>query len=255
MTVAGFSSTAKELAKNPLGIIALFIVLIYGFAAIALVATSAFSVLQPEERLPLIWFLVLFPVLVLLIFGWLVSSHHEKLYAPSDYKSDDAFLEGKRPNRVRHTTEVWAQQEQVKAVVLESLTLSNEASDASSAKDLMEVISAKIDEVTKITVDAREFTGNTSARFDYPVAAFESFGDLTDEIYFSLGERVRPFEYGYSWVLVHATNGKEIANARMITGTKAGVRLDDLRSLNQVGVNAGDTLVVMRPSAQSGLHH
>jgi len=55
-----FGDTAKGLAKNPLGIIALFIVLVYGFAALV----TAFSAsLSESERLPLIWFLVLFPVL------------------------------------------------------------------------------------------------------------------------------------------------------------------------------------------------
>ena len=78
--VKGFGDTAKGLAKNPLGIIALFIVLVYGFAA--LVTTFSGS-LSASERLPLIWFLVLFPVLVLAVFSWLVSRHGGKLYGPA----------------------------------------------------------------------------------------------------------------------------------------------------------------------------
>jgi len=84
-----FGKTAKGLAKNPLGIIALFIVLVYGFAA--LVAAFASS-LSEAERLPLIWFLVLFPVLVLTVFGWLVSRHARKLYGPSDYKDEENYI-------------------------------------------------------------------------------------------------------------------------------------------------------------------
>jgi CheY-like chemotaxis protein len=89
-TLSVFSSSAKSLARNPLGIIALFIVLIYGFAALVVGASDK---LQGRDRIPLVWFLVVFPVLVLGEFGWLVSKHHMKLYAPSDYKSDDAFIQ------------------------------------------------------------------------------------------------------------------------------------------------------------------
>ena len=84
-----FGDSAKGLARNPLGIIALFIVLIYGFASLVVGFSQN---LQPDERLPIVWFLVLFPVIVLVVFGWLVSSHHEKLYAPKDFSSDEAFV-------------------------------------------------------------------------------------------------------------------------------------------------------------------
>lgn len=84
-----FGNTAKALARNPIGIIALFIILIYGFASLVVGFSSN---LTATERLPIIWFLVFFPVIVLAVFAWLVSQHHTKLYAPSDYKADDAFI-------------------------------------------------------------------------------------------------------------------------------------------------------------------
>ncbi|MCK9201384.1 MAG: hypothetical protein M0P59_07030 [Gallionella sp.] len=80
----------KDLVKNPIGIIALFISLIYGFANLLLGATA--KSLTPDERFPLIIFIVLFPVVVLGIFYLLVSRHHGKLYAPGDYKDDKSFL-------------------------------------------------------------------------------------------------------------------------------------------------------------------
>lgn len=89
-----FASAAQGLAKNPLGIIALFIVLIYGFACLVVGASSQ---LDAGERLPIIWFMVAFPVIVLAVFGWLVSRHHTKLYAPSDYKDETHFLEAVTP--------------------------------------------------------------------------------------------------------------------------------------------------------------
>ncbi len=84
-----FGETAKGLSKNPLGIIALFIVLVYGFASLV---TAFSSSLTANERLPLIWFLMVFPVLVLAVFAWLVSRHASKLYSPSDYKNEENYV-------------------------------------------------------------------------------------------------------------------------------------------------------------------
>jgi CheY-like chemotaxis protein len=88
--LSDFGSTAKNLSRNPLGIIALFIVLIYGFASLVV---GFGSHLASAERLPIIWFLVVFPVVVLTVFAWLVSKHHAKLYAPTDYRQDDSFIQ------------------------------------------------------------------------------------------------------------------------------------------------------------------
>lgn len=88
-TIKEFGNIAKGLARNPLGIIALFIVLVYAFASLVVGVSGN---LQPNERAPLIWFLVLFPVIVLATFAWLVSRHHDKLYAPSDFVNEENFI-------------------------------------------------------------------------------------------------------------------------------------------------------------------
>jgi len=87
--VESFGEISKSLARNPLGIIALFIVLVYGFAS--LVAAFANS-LTLAERLPLIYFLVIFPFIVLGVFAWLVSKHSGKLFAPSDFKNEENYV-------------------------------------------------------------------------------------------------------------------------------------------------------------------
>ncbi len=86
-----FGKTASGLSKNPLGIIALFIVLIYGVAALVLGFTG--NSLDPNQRWPLVWFLVLFPVIVLAVFTWLVSRHPTKLYSPADFQEETHFLQ------------------------------------------------------------------------------------------------------------------------------------------------------------------
>jgi CheY-like chemotaxis protein len=88
-SVKSFGETARGLTKNPLGIIALFIVLVYGFASLVAALGSS---LTAQERLPLIYFLVRFPVLVLGVFSWLVSCHAGKLYSPCEFKNEDNYV-------------------------------------------------------------------------------------------------------------------------------------------------------------------
>lgn len=92
------TKSAQKLSKNPLGIIALFIVFIYAIASLVLVEATT---LENYHKTIMIWFLVLFPVLVLCVFAWLVKSHHRKLYGPGDYRSDDAFLRAASPDEIR----------------------------------------------------------------------------------------------------------------------------------------------------------
>ncbi len=73
--------TVKDLARTPLGIIALFIVLIYGFSSLIVGYSGELST---EERLPLIWFLVIFPFTVLFVFTYLVKTDPFFLYSPTD---------------------------------------------------------------------------------------------------------------------------------------------------------------------------
>ncbi len=89
--VKSFADSAKGFTKSPLGIIALFIVLVYGFATLAV----SFGDNLKEHIAPLIYFLVFFPVVVFFGFLWLVSQHHDKIYGPSDFKNEDNFLKMK----------------------------------------------------------------------------------------------------------------------------------------------------------------
>src|SRR5947209_7163766 len=88
--MAGFPTLPSWSTRNPLGILALFIALIYGMAA--LVLEVAVAKLAGANQTVLVWFLVIFPVVVLLTFAWLVVKHHRKLYGPADYRSDESFL-------------------------------------------------------------------------------------------------------------------------------------------------------------------
>lgn len=88
MELRKFSETAAGFTKNPLGIIALFIVLVYGFAS----TVVGFGNSLPEHIVPLVYFMVCFPVIVFVGFLWLVAEHHNKLYGPSDFKDENNFM-------------------------------------------------------------------------------------------------------------------------------------------------------------------
>ncbi|SNS39809.1 MULTISPECIES: response regulator [unclassified Azospirillum] len=83
-------NAATTLSRNPLGIIALFIVLVYSIATL-FAATS--SGLTTSEKVPLIYFIIIYPVLVLTIFTWLVIKHPVKLFAPTDFKNERNYIE------------------------------------------------------------------------------------------------------------------------------------------------------------------
>jgi hypothetical protein len=107
-TAKTFGRTAERLSRNPLGIIALFIVLVYLIAGTILGASSlgVSSVkLNPNERLPLVWFIVVYPVLVLIAFYRLVAFHHTKLYSPSDFPDDDGFFRALTPGEQKERLE------------------------------------------------------------------------------------------------------------------------------------------------------
>ncbi len=86
-----FLENGKKYARNPLGIIALFISLIYGFACLVLGAGA--TDLEPNQKSILIYFLVSFPFITLLSFLYLVTKHSCKLYGPGDYEDEENYLE------------------------------------------------------------------------------------------------------------------------------------------------------------------
>jgi hypothetical protein len=188
-----------------------------------------------------VWFLVAFPVIVLALFGWLVSQHPEKLYAPGDFRSDDNFLKRSIISQ-RHTAELLAEGEELKNTIRE--TVKKIVEDHSAPEEIADRILEDITQATTITVDAHRFTGNIDSLFIYPVAAFETFGDLLDDVYLRLYPMVRPYNYGSTWVLKNSETGEAVRSLRMILGAPAGQPLHDTRSLKEVGIQPGSALLV-----------
>lgn len=84
-----FKDISPTFTKNPLGIIALFIVLVYGIAG----STAAFAGFNEAQLWAVIGFMVSFPVLVLFVFYLLVTRHSDKIYGPADFADDASFMQ------------------------------------------------------------------------------------------------------------------------------------------------------------------
>lgn len=97
MSLQVMADSARSLSRGPLGIVSLFILMVYGFATL-FTGLGLQRLSGPSERLPLIWFLVLFPACVLVAFTWLVAVHHQKLYPPSEYRDESNFVKGVNPS-------------------------------------------------------------------------------------------------------------------------------------------------------------
>lgn len=87
--------------RNPLGVIGLFATFIDGIACLV-ISVNFENLHGASERLPLIWFIIGFPVLILLAFVYLVVKYPQNLFGPGDYDNQELYLKaiGKnlRPN-------------------------------------------------------------------------------------------------------------------------------------------------------------
>lgn len=90
--VSTFFNTTKSLSRNPLGIISLFIALVYAISGIVISFAKPEFYSNPYH--PIIIFMVVFPVIVLVCFAHLVTRHHTKLYAPVDFENQEDFFRG-----------------------------------------------------------------------------------------------------------------------------------------------------------------
>ena len=84
------TTSVKAVTKNPLGIIALFIFLIYSIASLVLGVSA--EILTEGQKWVFVVFLVVFPLLVLGSFVWLVANHAVKLYSPADFRNDWSYV-------------------------------------------------------------------------------------------------------------------------------------------------------------------
>jgi tetratricopeptide (TPR) repeat protein len=81
-------SAAAAVVRNPLSVIAMFVLLVEAIATITLIQVSA----QEPIAFPLVWFVIAFPTLIALLFFSTLWWRHQFLYSPMEYRSDESFL-------------------------------------------------------------------------------------------------------------------------------------------------------------------
>ena len=81
-------SAAAAVVRNPLSVIAMFVLLVEAIATVTLIQVRS----EAAIALPLVWFIVLFPTLIALLFFGTLWWGHQFLYSPMEYRSDESFL-------------------------------------------------------------------------------------------------------------------------------------------------------------------
>mgnify|MGYP000154695028 CR=1 FL=1 len=224
--------------KNPLSVIAIF-------ASVAEVSGAAILPFISSDNQGLyIWFLMIFPSILVLLFFATLNWNHKALYAPSDYKSDESFQENVNGHRSQREG-IASMEKLIETKISEVL---NSSDGTSTSENIAQKITESIKTSSFITVNAKPLTGYDDDVFDLPHVAFSSLNSLTDEVYFLISKHVGAYQYGHSWVL-ESESGEVIKNARMITKTKSGVPCPDSRSLKEVGILPGMTINVIKPNS------
>lgn len=224
--------------KNPLSVIAIFA----GVAEIS--GTSVLPFISSENQKLYIYFLISFPFTLVILFFATLNWNHKALYAPSDFESDESFLESAKTNTRRN--DIASMEKIIEEKIGEAINIELGSDEAENNQNLARKITESIKNSTFITVDARQITGGEDDVFELPFVAVPSLGHLTDEVFYLLNGTVRAFEYGHSWVLKDQDGGRVIKNARMITGSDKGKPLSDNRALEEVGIFPGTALVVAK---------
>lgn len=85
--------------KNPLSIIAIFA----GIAEVS--GTVVLPLVEPATQTVFVWFLMTFPFFLVSLFFLVLVFKHHVLYAPSDYKNEDNFMDHSRPAKAKEVHE------------------------------------------------------------------------------------------------------------------------------------------------------
>jgi len=81
-------TAAGAAVRNPLSVIAMFVLLVEVIATVTLVQVL------PKDHIavPIAWFVVIFPTLIAFLFFGTIWWRHQFLYSPYEYRSDESFL-------------------------------------------------------------------------------------------------------------------------------------------------------------------
>ncbi len=81
-------TAAGAAVRNPLSVIAMFVLLVEVIATVTLVQVLS----KDHIAVPIAWFVVMFPTLIAFLFFGTIWWRHQFLYSPYEYRSDESFL-------------------------------------------------------------------------------------------------------------------------------------------------------------------
>lgn len=94
-----------QAVKNPLTIIAVFA----GLAEVS--GTAVLPLIHKDIQHIYVWFLMLFPIILVILFFGTLNFNHRTLYAPSDFRDDEGFFRALTPAEQRQKVEKEAAEE------------------------------------------------------------------------------------------------------------------------------------------------
>ncbi|MCW9015396.1 MAG: hypothetical protein OQJ89_00385 [Kangiellaceae bacterium] len=139
--------------KNPLSVIAIFA----GVAEIS--GTGVLPFISPENQELYIWFLMSFPFTLVVLFFAVLNWNHKVLYAPSDYKEDESFLEGVRSHGADRL-EIITLNEKIESDIASAIdsTITEDMTSEEGKNNVARAVKESIRKNTFITVDVSSIT-------------------------------------------------------------------------------------------------
>src|SRR5262249_16882702 len=125
--------------NNPLTIIAIF-------AALAEIAgTIAIKLVAPELQYIFIWFVMIFPILIVVLFFVTLNFNPKVLYAPSDFKDEGNFLHTHGVDKISNNLEgIKRELETAKVQIIEDVIKQIDASSEKKREKLQEVVNHRL---------------------------------------------------------------------------------------------------------------
>jgi hypothetical protein len=246
---------------TPLSIISLF----FSFTEI-MVSYTVISTYGPIQ-IYLTFFIIFFPLFVATCFFTILWNKPSNFYAPKDFQDDSSYLRVLETQRIDPTsTQI---EGDIKKKIDEYLTseffIKTIKGLKADEKDdsIKEKMKNAAKNISDNIIDSNFFTvvlsSNPNIKTTYPISFFQDFNHFLDTIFYWLHENdidVRAYYYGEDWILINSKTHKPLISSRMIIQEECGRKIDDKRSLSDVGITAGLTLelkvIRVRDSFNSG---
>jgi len=156
--------------SNPLTIIALF-------AALAEIAgTVAIKLVAPELQPTFIWFVMIFPTLIVVLFFVTLNFNAKVLYAPGDFKNEENYFAALNAKQSLGIEKVQAMIAEAKTEIISEVMETIPANGADEKRKIEEVVQNKLEPV-------QSFAGALRESSDYSLLSSISAKDNNQQMY------------------------------------------------------------------------